>query len=402
MHNRHYFSSLFFLAGAILASVAILGCASEDKNLATNPSAPLDPTRPGPFPVGNTCIHLVDHSRRDPSYRSDRQLLVEVWYPAAAGTSGLSEGRIVDFVHEKWVDLVKLVFGLILPEEEMENLYRTTGSVPGAQPDDEHGPYPLILFSHGNGGIRFQNHTLARHLASHGYVFAAPDHTENAAFTALPKDLVIYNPLLMPKSFLDRPQDLEFVLDDLLERNMSGSGDLLEGIMDTERIAISGHSFGGPALMILAQLDPRFKAGLDLAGPYISLALFSLEIPMMYMIGLEDKTVGNPYNSWIVGVYENSPPPKFLLQFPDGGHYTFTDACGMTPTLFGTGDGCGEGTRYEDGSSFTYIDHQLAQAIQHAYITAFFDYTLKGVSPYEDWLVRNHYPQDILHSFALP
>ena len=154
--------------------------------------------------------------------------------------------------------------------------------------------------------------------------------------------------------------------------------------------------------MLLAQLDPRFKAGVTFAGPWIDLALFSLEIPMMYMIGLEDKTVGDPYNAWIKGVYRDSPPPKFLLEFPDGGHYTFTDACGMAPTLFGTGDGCGEGKRFQDDSPFMYIDFQLAQTILHAYVTAFLDYTLKMDARYEPWLTSNHYPEDILHSYALP
>src|SRR5439155_87759 len=38
------------------------------------------------------------------------------------------------------------------------------------------GPFPLVLFSHGNGGIRFQSLFLCAHLASHGYVVASPDH----------------------------------------------------------------------------------------------------------------------------------------------------------------------------------------------------------------------------------
>lgn len=378
------------------------GCSSKDDSSNSSDSGAPDPTLSGPYPVGNVCLYMIDPSRHDRSYQSDRQLLVEVWYPAVAKTPGQPEGRIIDFIDEKWVALVELVFGFLLPEEEMEYFQKHTGSFPNALPDLENGPYPLILFSHGNGSIRFSNYTLARHLASHGYIFAAPDHTENAAFAALPDDLVIFNPLLTPKSFIDRPQDLQFVLDRLLEKNAPGSGDFFEGMMDPDRIAISGHSFGGTPVMLLAQFDPRFKAGLTFAGPWIDLALFSLEIPMMYMIGLEDKSVGIPYNDWIVGVYRESPPPKFLIEFPDGGHYTFTDACGMAPTLFGTGDGCGEGNRYEDDSTFTYIDYQWAQTIVHAYATAFFDYTIKESKKYEPWLITNHYPEDIVLSSALP
>src|SRR5262249_61965308 len=39
------------------------------------------------------------------------------------------------------------------------------------------GRYPLVLFSHGFGGHRRQSTFLTTHLASHGYVVAAPDHT---------------------------------------------------------------------------------------------------------------------------------------------------------------------------------------------------------------------------------
>ncbi|GAC1658462.1 MAG: hypothetical protein NVS9B15_20210 [Acidobacteriaceae bacterium] len=48
-------------------------------------------------------------------------------------------------------------------------------------PDDEHGPFPLIVFSHSTGGGRRQSTFLCEHLASHGYVVAALDHSETFA-----------------------------------------------------------------------------------------------------------------------------------------------------------------------------------------------------------------------------
>jgi predicted dienelactone hydrolase len=328
--------------------------------------------------------------------------MVEIWYPASPEAAQAPRGSIMEFIHDRWAPLVEEVFGLLLPEEEMQYLHRPNGSSPGAALEKDHGPYPLILFSHGNGGVRFQNHTLACHLASHGYIFAAPDHTENAVFTALPDKLVIYNPVLMAKSFIDRPLDLTFLLDQLLERNTPGSGDFLEGAIDTERISAAGHSYGGLPVMLLAQFEPRVRSGITMAGPWVSLALFQLEIPMMYMIGREDRTVGVPYNNWIRDVYDHSPRPRFFIEFPEGGHYTFTDACGMAPTLFGNGDGCGEGTRFEDGSPFVYVDHLKAQAIQHAYTLAFLEYTLNQDTRYEPWLTTNHYPESIILASDVP
>ena len=43
------------------------------------------------------------------------------------------------------------------------------------------GPWPIILFSHGNQGIKEQSFFLTEHLASHGYLVVAPDHQYNTA-----------------------------------------------------------------------------------------------------------------------------------------------------------------------------------------------------------------------------
>lgn len=385
---------LILLACALLAS-----CASDGGDGVAGPATHFDPALPGPYPVGNISLILTDPDRYDETTHSERQLLVEVWYPATRASSTLPEGKIVDFVDDRWSGLVSDLIGFLVSPEEAANLQGPTGSHPAAPADVENGPYPLVLFSHGNGGVRFQNFSLARHLASHGYVFAAPDHTENAAFTALPDQLVIFNPLLMIKSFVDRPQDILFLLNTLEARTASGSGDPLEGLIDPRRVAVAGHSFGGPTVMLAVQLDARIGAGITLAGPWIAPALFSLNVPMMYMIGLEDRTVGVPYNPWIVDVYRASPVPKFLLEVEDGGHYTFTDACVLIPTLFGAGDGCGEGTRLEDGSPFEYLDHATSTRLLNAYVTAFLGQALKGDRRCLAYLEANHFPGDMRYSF---
>lgn len=53
------------------------------------------------------------------------------------------------------------------------------------------GPFPLVVYSHGNGGLRYVSAFLTEHLASHGFIVVAPDHVGNTAidsfagFTAL-------------------------------------------------------------------------------------------------------------------------------------------------------------------------------------------------------------------------
>ena len=60
------------------------------------------------------------------------------------------------------------------------------------------GPWPLALFSHGHQGYAENSSFLMAHLASHGWVVAAPDHTGNTTFDGASRTSAIY---------LQRPRD---------------------------------------------------------------------------------------------------------------------------------------------------------------------------------------------------
>ena len=47
------------------------------------------------------------------------------------------------------------------------------------------GPFPLVVYSHGSGGLRFIASDYTEAIASHGYIVAAPDHTGNTALERL-------------------------------------------------------------------------------------------------------------------------------------------------------------------------------------------------------------------------
>ena len=68
------------------------------------------------------------------------------------------------------------------------------------------GPYPLVVFSHGAYGVRFQSVFFTAYLASHGYVVVAPDHPDNCLF-----DLFVQGGYSMEEvvnSSFDRPFDI--------------------------------------------------------------------------------------------------------------------------------------------------------------------------------------------------
>lgn len=110
-----------------------------------------------------------------------------------------------------------------------------------APPDTEHGPYPLVIFSHGSGGLRYQSLYLTEHLASYGFVVLAADHPGNTLLDALraPADTLTG----MIRNFATRPLDILRQIAYLDE--VSAADGPLAGLVDMERIAVAGHSFGG-------------------------------------------------------------------------------------------------------------------------------------------------------------
>src|SRR5690606_6372290 len=120
-------------------------------------SAP-DPLAAGPYPVGVTRVTFVDPVR-------DRPLRTEIWYPADESARDLPASPITDFVDPS---LAGLLAGSTVPLTAVRDV-----------PLSPDGPFPFVAFSHGNGGVRFQNTFQAERLASHGFVVVAPDHTGN-------------------------------------------------------------------------------------------------------------------------------------------------------------------------------------------------------------------------------
>ena len=114
-----------------------------------------DPFARGPYPAGVRTMALSDFAR------GGRLLPAEVWYPATDADAG----RDVDPASRDTYDLV--------PGFPPFSQDAVRAAAPRA------GRHPVVLFSHGYGGHRRQSTFLCTHLASHGYVVAAVDHTGN-------------------------------------------------------------------------------------------------------------------------------------------------------------------------------------------------------------------------------
>lgn len=163
-------------------------------------------TEPGPFNVG---YRVFDWSYQAPWHAEPRVIPINVWYPTEDPLVGQGTFYIDTFPDRNVIvdaSLAASVFG---------------------------DSYPVHLHSHGSQGFGGTSAFMMRHFASHGWVAVAPDHVGN-----LLNDDIEPRPVA---TYLNRPRDLSEALDAVAGLS---DGDPLAGVLDTDRVLLSGHSFG--------------------------------------------------------------------------------------------------------------------------------------------------------------
>lgn len=184
------------------------------------------------------------------------------------------------------------------------------------------------MFSHGYAGFPEQSVTLTTHLASWGYVVAAPDHVERSLDGLLGTAAKGVTPSTDPKV-------LSATLD-LVEAQSAKSGAFLHGLANPDEVAVAGHSAGAGAAYQAAEADPRFKTwisysvglgGQDGTKPIPPAAT----VPGMVMLGTKDGIIPPPNSE---AVYAAMHSPKYLVKIDGAGHLVFSDLC-----LFGASKG---------------------------------------------------------------
>ena len=112
-----------------------------------------DPLQIGPYPVGVTTTVLVDHSRTDAATKEARTLVTEIWYPATDDARELPKNKFTDFIPggltPQFESFLKLTYKM--SAAEVDALF-WNNAVRDARV--RAGKFPLVVFSHGNGGTR--------------------------------------------------------------------------------------------------------------------------------------------------------------------------------------------------------------------------------------------------------
>ncbi|MCY1007001.1 dienelactone hydrolase family protein [Nannocystis pusilla] len=320
---------------------------------------------PGAAPVGNATFSVV---------AGERTLLVEAWYPADISAQAAADAGhpIAEFVPEGPQRDMMVALLAKLSEHGQVGVREQTRSARDAASAGT-GPYPLVMFSHCHGCVRFSMFTIAEHLASHGFVVVAPDHAGNTLFDEPQAPL--------DEAFLQvRVADQMAVLDAVLDAGNSAVPEAIRGAIDPARIGAMGHSYGAATAGRLAQEDDRIVAALPIAAPvqnpiFSGTKLAEIDEPQLFVLAAEDNSIGKIGNQLIESNFDAAATPAYLVRMKDTGHWGPTDICGLAEQFDA---GCGPGARQTDGSEFVYLEPLQARAIVAAYAAAFFDHHLRG------------------------
>lgn len=282
------------LAAALAClSVVLPGCA------ATGVPADRAFQAPGPYPVGVVTLDLG-------SAGSFGDRLATVFYPAnAAAVAGHPR-----FTYRE-ADPLPAALQAIVPAR-----YDTTISTAAhvGVPGSPHGPFPLVLFSHGFGASRLYYSHLLVGIASWGFVVVSADYLERGLVAEAENKATGGDTTAM---------DTSVMLASLssAEAASADRGSVLHHLVDAHAVAAVGHSAGGgTAFDVLRDARVATAVGWAPVPPVGAPA----RKPVVIIGGLDDvaltpAVLGREYRSF--------PGPTSLVEVGAAGHDTFTDIC---------------------------------------------------------------------------
>ena len=268
-------------------------------------------TQLGTFSVGHRRGGLFDAAR------DNRSLPYDVWYPSDIALDDDSELTRYPLLGPIGID----------SEVAADDLPVSTARA-----------FPLLVFSHGSGGVNFQSIRLMEFLASHGFVVVSAEHTGNTSSDF--SDTI-------EQAGRRRVPDVSFMIDSFLAMNDIQGDDFFERL-DPTLIGVLGHSFGGgTALGTVAGFfgvppDQRVRAVMPISATvfdrFTDSALAAVSEPVLFLGGTEDVSVPIENHDYAFDALTGAEV-VYQVDITGAGHEHFAAICDIGNTLIDNGLG---------------------------------------------------------------
>lgn len=266
------------------------------------------PRPTGPLPVGRTRLDAG-------TFR------LWIWYPAAA--TAPPDDYLPADIRTEWEQARPGFINFLTADlsKVRSHSARDAAVAPAG------APYPLVLFGgggSGSSGLTFSS--LTEDLASHGYIIASVEGSGGR------------NPELCVGR-TDEDECAMSVMAPLLERTgraidylreLSSKDARFKDRIDTARVGIAGHSFGGAQATQFCAQDPRCTAGIDIDGRlFAGMVQRGLSVPFMFLLsdhGALKDPIDRRIMDEIQDVYQRLPRDTRMRAVITGAHhFTFSD-----------------------------------------------------------------------------
>ena len=255
------------------------------------------PAPTGSFSVGTRVFNWEDNKREEWFTETPddfRKIVVQVWYPTDEVTG--DPEPYLDYADHRVKPISEQVE---LPPFMIKHIQDVnSNSYLNAALKSAIESYPLVIFSHGLGGMRMQNTIQMEELASRGFIALAMDHPFDANITVFNDgSSADYRSAIIGKVTTEefwnirlpqintRVEDVSFVLDHIQEIQVADDG--FWSKIDLERVGIMGHSFGGGTAIVASSRDTRLDACIALDGWLVpieqSIIKKGLKVPFLFM-----------------------------------------------------------------------------------------------------------------------
>lgn len=236
--------------------------------------------------------------------------------------------------------------------------------------------FPILIFSPGLGDSRLIYNSLVQSIAGTGYIVVSVDHPYDADIVEYPDGSFVLGADIETTAQIElalatRVQDVSFVLDQL------SSSSLLKKLipcLNIHKVGIFGHSLGGATSIASMVNDSRIIGGINLDGTFFGPSIQEGTKRPFLLVGHEGKNQSTDA-SW-AAQWQSLKGWKLELEINGTAHASFSDFPTLVDVL-GFAESLPPATQDILGS----IGGSRIAQIKETYVSAFFDFVLKGEMP---------------------